>query len=178
MPTGDIVEDLDRWLAATRADAAAESRARERWLRQQAQEEATLAGLLLDLAEREQEVVVQTAGGRRHGGLVRAVADDFLALRTGDGTDLLLRYDGVVAVRPKGRSPGPGDRPRALDVTFAEAALALAAERPRIRLGTRDGQAVAGELRSAGIDVLTVRLDGDAGAAYVPITAVAELMLA
>lgn len=175
----DLVGGLTRWLADARSDAAVASRARERWLRQQAEEEALFAGILLDLAERNHTVVIQLAGRRRHHGHVRAVADDFLALRSLDGTDLLLRYDGIVAVRPQGSAaPFAGDRPCALDMTFAEAIAALAAERPRVLVMTRDGTGLSGDLRAAGRDVFALRFDGDARATgYVPLAAVAEITI-
>jgi hypothetical protein len=177
-PIDDLVGELSRWLAATRADAAAASRARERWLRQQAEEEATLAGLLLDLAEQGQELVIHTPGERRHRGIVTAVADDFLALHASAGTDVLIRYDGIAVVRPLGQAPVGGDRARALDISFGEAVSALVGDRPRVLIVTRDGQGLSGDLRSAGVDVLTLRLDGEPRATiYVPFASIAELTL-
>ncbi len=176
----DLVGELTRWLADTRADAAAASRARERWLRQQAEEEALFAGILLDLAERAVSVVAHAPAGRRHRGSVRAVADDFCALRTTDGGDVLLRYDGLSSVRPLGpHPPMAGDRPQALDMAFGEAVAALAGDRPRVLVVTLDGTGLSGDLRAAGRDVLTLRLDGDTRpVAYVPFGSVAELSLA
>ena len=94
---GDLTGDLARWLAEARVDEAAASRAREQSLRQQAGEEATLAGVLLDLAERGGAVVVDVAGGRRQRATVRAVAEDFCALRTDQG-EVLVAYAGIAAV--------------------------------------------------------------------------------
>ncbi len=175
----DLVADLTRWLADVRVDAAAASRARERWLRQAAEEEAMFAGILLDLAERDISVVAAVAGNHSHRGVVRAVAEDFCALRTVDGGDVLLRYDGISSVRPHGRPEGhTGDRAQALDMTFNEAALALAGDRPRILVIALDGTGLSGELRAAGRDVLTLRLDGESRAtSYVPLASVAELSM-
>jgi len=175
----DLVADLTRWLIDTRSEAASASRARERWLRQQAEEEARFAGILLDLAERDRPLVVQLAHDRRHRGHVRAVAEDFLALRTLEGTDVLLRYAGIVAARPEGPDVLlDGDRPCALDMRFAEAVVAICAERPRVLVVTLDGSRSSGELRAAGRDVLALRLDGrDRATSYVPLAAVAEVSL-
>ncbi len=175
----DLVAELSRWLADGRVDAAAASRARERWLRQAAEEEALFAGILLDLAERDMAVMAAVAGNRTHRGVVRAVAEDFCALRTADGGDVLLRYDGISSVRPHGRPEGhTGDRARALDMTFNEAVVALAGDRPRVLVITLDGTGLSGELRAAGRDVLTLRLDGEARAtSYVPLGSVAELSI-
>lgn len=171
---GDLVADLIRWLAEQRADAAAASRSRERWLRQAAGEEALLAGVLLDLAERADTVVVQGVGARTHRGRVRAVGEDFVALRTGRA-DVLVTYDAVVAVRPEGRPVEGADRPPALDLSFAEALAALAGDRPRVLTMSRDGTGLAGELRSVGRDVATLRLAETAGVVYVPIASLAEV---
>lgn len=171
---GDLVADLTRWLAEQRADAAAAARARERWLRQAADEEAVVAGVLLDLAERADAVVAQGVAGRSHRGRVRGVGEDFVALRTAS-SDVLLPYSSVLAIRAEGRPLGGSDRARTLDLTFAEAVAAIAAERPRVLVVGRDGAGLAGELRSAGRDVLTLRLADGAGTVYVPVAALAEL---
>jgi len=176
-PDGDgLVADLTRWLAEQRADAAVAARTRERWLRQAADEEAMVAGVLLDLAERADTVVVQGPGGRTHRGRVRGVGEDFVALRTGRA-DSLLPYDAVVAIRPEGRPVGPADRAQALDLTFAEAVSAVAGDRPRVLLVSRDGTGLSGDLLSAGRDVLVLRLAAAAGTLYVPLASLAELTI-
>ena len=171
---------LERWLAAARADDAAAARSRERWLRQVAEESSSFAGVMLDLAERGAPVLVHTGGGRRHRGVLVAVGADFAALHTAQGNDVLIAFSGTASVRPDGAAPGPvGDRRPTFALDFAEAVAALAADRPRVLLVTNpDGDGIAGELRSAGRDVATLRLDGGVGTAYVPIAAIAELRLA
>lgn len=174
----DLVGDITRWLAEQRADAAAASRARERWLRQAADEEALVAGVLLDLAERAATVVVQGVATRTHRGVVRAVGEDFVALRTGTG-DVLLPFDAIGALRAdatgRGAPSGGGDRAHALDIGFAEAVAAVAGDRPRVLVVARDGSGLSGELRSVGRDVATLRL-ADA-TYYVPLASVAELAI-
>lgn len=173
-----LVGELTRWLADSRVDAAATSRARERWLRQQAGEEALFAGVLLDLAERGSMVLVHAAGSRRHRGRVRAVADDFCALRSEEGADVLLAYNGIVSVQPHGEAlVATGDRPSALDMTLGEALAAMVGDRPRVLVVTHDGAGMAGELRAVGRDVVTLRPDGDARVSYVPLRAVAEVSI-
>ena len=176
----DLVAQLTRWLAEQRVDAATTARSHERWLRQQSEEEGTFAGVLVDLAERGRPVVIHASGDRRHRGVVRAVADDFVALRTGPGTDVLLAYRGITLVRPGSGEPAvTGERSRPLDTTLAEALAALAGQRARLLVVTLDGAGVAGELRAVGRDVLMMRLDG-AGRreVYVSVAAVAEVSLA
>lgn len=176
----DLLGRLARWTAAAAVDEAASARARERWLRQSSAEGSTFAGVLLDLAERGAPVVVSGAGGRRHRGVVVAVGADFVALRTADGADVLLAFAGVAAVRSEPRAtPAPGDRHVEVDVGLAEALSAVAEDRPRVLVVTvADGEGLAGELRSAGRDLLVLRLDGPTRApAYVPLAAVAEVRL-
>ena len=123
-PGDDLTADLARWLAEARVDEAAASRARETSLRQQAGEEATLAGVLLDLAERGTRRAHR--GERRPAppGDGRAVADDFCALRTDHGTDVLVAYcrHQPPCSRSMPRDLVAGDRPRALDMTLRRGA--------------------------------------------------------
>ncbi|WCO65594.1 hypothetical protein PO878_13905 [Iamia majanohamensis] len=170
----DLVTELTRFLAEQRADAAAAARARERWLRQAADEEALVAGVLLDLAERADTVVVQGVAGRTHRGRVRGVGEDFVALRTGR-SDVLLPFDAVLAIRPEGRPLAGAARAQALDLALAEALSAVAGERPRILVVARDGSGLSGELRAVGRDVLTLRLADADGTVYVPIASLAEV---
>jgi hypothetical protein len=170
-------DELARWLAEARVDEAAAARARERWLRQQAGEEATLVGVLLDLAERGSTVVVESAGGRRHRATVTAVAEDFCALRTEQGTDSLVAYAGISAVALLDDVAPAGDRPRALDMTLAEALGVVAAERPRVLVTGRDGSGRAGELTSVGRDVIVLRTDGMPRHVYLPVAAIAEVAI-
>jgi len=174
----DLLARLGEWVASAAVDEAAAARARERWLRRIAAEEATFAGVLLDLAERSAPVVVTGRGGRRHRGLLRAVGADFCGLRTPEGADVLLTYGGIASVRPEaGAEAVSGDRPVTIDVGIAEALAALTPDRPRVLVVTiADTDGMAGELRAVGADVLTLRFDG-AGRSivYVPIASVAEV---
>jgi hypothetical protein len=176
----DLAARLERWVADARSADAAAARARERWLRLQADESATFAGVLVDLAERGTPVVIHGRAGRRHRGSISAVAADFCALRTSAGRDVLLAYTGIGSVRPDSRRPGPiGDRVVHAEIGIAEMLSVLAADRPRVLIVTAaDAAGVAGELRSVGRDLVTVRLDGESrAAAYVAITAIAEMSL-
>ncbi len=172
--------ELARWAAAARADHAAASRARERWLRQVATEEASMVGVLADLAERSLAVVVQTGARRSHRGVVVAVGADFCVLRTGAGPDVLVALSALTSVRAAGRSGAPvGDRALPTGLGFAEMLVAMAGERPRVHLVTTAGDSMRGDVRSVGRDVLTLALEGDdRPVVYVPLGAVAEVALA
>src|SRR3954449_10120436 len=99
--SGGMDGDLERWAADARAREAADARVRERWLRAQAAEEASLAGVLLALAERRGTVA--GGPGRRGGQPGRRVAGPGRA--TGDGG----RHH-VDRPAPPGRGDGGGRR--------------------------------------------------------------------
>ena len=177
----DLLRRLSTWAAAARADDAANARSRQRWLRQAAEEDATFGGVLLDLAERRAPVVITGRARRRHRCIVAAVGADFALVRIDGATDALLSFAGIATVRPEAALPAPsGDRTVDIDVTMAEAIAVVAEDRPRVLVVTMaDADGIAGELRSVGRDVATLRLDGaDRATAYVPIASIAELRLA
>jgi hypothetical protein len=176
-PAADgLAAALARWAAEARVDEAGAARARERWLRQQAEEEATMAGVLCDLAERRVPVVVDTIVGSRHRGMVSAVAADFVVLRV-ERRDVLVALDAVAVVRPEPGVAAPvGDRPVDVGLRLTDALAYLVSERPRVLVLLRSGERVAGELRTIGRDVASIELDGPArAAAYVPVVAITEI---
>jgi hypothetical protein len=172
-----LAAGLERWATEARVDEARAARSRQRWLEQQAQEQASLLGVLCDLAEQRTAVVIETAAGARHRGAVEAVARDFAVIRLDNGREVLLARAGLAAIRPAPGAPLPvGDRPVDVDLRLAEALAYLAAERPRVLLVTRAGEPLIGTLRSVGRDVVSVTGDGDArAAAFVPIDAIVEV---
>jgi hypothetical protein len=170
---------IDRWAADARVDEAARRRARERWLRHQAEEEGSLAGVLADIAERGVPVAVHVRGGRQHRGEVRAVGADFVALRSG-ATDVIIAIAAVTSVRTRpGEASTLGDRSITSSHRLVDVLAGLAAERAAVLLVMAGGDdAVAGVLGSVGRDVVGVRLaDAPAVTAYVPIGAIVEVVL-
>jgi hypothetical protein len=185
MASDDNLDDLDAGLARlvgdTRAADAARSRMRERTLRDAAGADATLAGILLDFAEAEARVAARTVFGRTVHGRVAVVASDAVVIESEAGLPTYLRLDGVAWVR---RQPGSapradvsGDRPPPRTATFSALVGALAGERPRVALAVLGEAALlSGELRAAGSDVLTLRLDGDPPVTvYVALAQVSEV---
>jgi len=168
---------LGAWVASLVADDAARTRARTTWLRRQAAEEGSFAGVLVDLAERGVAVVAHLHNGRRHHGVIVLVGADFAALRVAGDRDVLVANRGLASVRTlPGDGVTIGDRAVRTDLTFAEALGALADERIRVQvIGHDRDDAVAGELRSVGSDVITIRRDGGGGTAYVSASSVLEL---
>ena len=177
-----LLADLARWTGDARTDEAARARTRERWLRQQAEEEARLAGVALDLAEAQVGVAVRLTSGRTVQGRVAAVARDFCVMRQERGTTTLVAFRAIATVRPEAGRRAEGaasDRSAPVDATLVDVLAGLAGDRPRVRLGLEGGESLAGELRSVGADVATIRLDGDrgGGTVYVQLGAVLEVTL-
>jgi hypothetical protein len=172
--TGDPLLEL---LDEARADEAGRRRGAERSLRQQTEEDASLAGTLVDLAERDGSVTIRTTHGRSHTGRLPAIGADFVVVRTDAGADVFVALAAVASVRA-GRAPSAaGDRPVPSTTRLLDVLATAAAERPRISLVVA-GEAVAGELRAVGSDVLTVVLDGpDRATAYVSSAPISEAVL-
>lgn len=169
---------LDRWVADARVDLAAAQRTRERWLEEVAAQEATLVGVLVDLAERRSVVALATTDGRRHRGVIGSVGADFVAVRAAAGPDVLISLSALAAVRTlPDDAPVAGDRVVLVHLTLAEVLSELAADRERVAVlaGTEH---VAGELRSVGADVVVLRTDGAPPAsAYLSLRTVREVTL-
>jgi len=180
----DGVGDLERWAADARVREAADARVRERWLLAQAAESASLAGLLLTLAERQETVVVATVAGRRHRGVVTGVGEDFVAIEAQSGVIALVSLSGVGDVRVAEVATRPGSRRAAttgdrlgrasLGARLGDVLAQAAGGRPRILVQT-GAASVVGDLLAVGVDVLTVQTDGDAGPVYVGLPSVSEI---
>lgn len=177
----DELDGLERWAADARAREAAGARVRERWLRAQAEEGASVSGLLLALAERRETVVVTTTAAVAHRGAVVGVGEDFVALEAPAGTTTVVALSAVALVRVvgPGRRPAPpttgeGKSPAALGVRLADLLGQAAGQRPRISVQSGTA-AVVGDLRGVGDDVLTVRADGAAGMVYVSLASLSAV---
>jgi hypothetical protein len=160
----DLDADLTRLVSDSHAEEAARQRIRERNLRAAAVTDATFSGVVVDLAERGEAVVVRTAQGRTLTGRITLVARDAIAVESGAGVSY-VKLDRITAVR---RAPGlradepSGDRPPPRSTSLAALLADLAQQRPRVALVLAGEPALAvGELRAVGVDVLTVRLDGE-----------------
>ncbi len=175
-----MLDDIERWVADARAEEAAGERVRERWLRQQAAEDASFAGVLVDLAERAVTVTVTAVSGRRHQGRVAAVGADFVALRSASGRLSLLALHSVARVRlaPPERpvSGGPRDAVEgSTEVTLAEVLAQAVGHRPRLSVHFAADHLV-GELRAVGADVLSISVDGQtSGLTYARLASVSEI---
>jgi hypothetical protein len=174
----DGAGDLERWAADARARELADARVRERWLRAQAEEETSLAGVLLALAERGETVMLTTVSGRRHRGVVAGVGMDFVAMETPIGPTTLVTLAAVGDVRvvrdgPR-RSQAATGAGGELGVRLGDVLAQAAGQRPRVSVQAGLA-AVVGDLRAVGSDVLTLRADGDAGVVYVALASLSEV---
>lgn len=176
--TGALSRSLERWAADAMVDEAARLRTRQRWLRIQAEEEASVLGALVDLAERRRPVALDV-GDHRVRGALAGIGADFVALRSDRGQHVLVRTDAVDVIRAEPGERGVvGDRAVLVEVTLAAVMGPLATERPEVLVRTRSGQVVRGELRSAGTDVVRLRADGDPPApVWVPLGAIDVLVI-
>jgi hypothetical protein len=170
-----LVASFARWAAAERVGAAAQSRSRERWLRQQAAETATLVGTVVDLAEQRADVAV-LVGARTIGGRIVGVGRDGLVMAEASGAATVVPLDRVVAVRVAGRRTGTGEatggRRAAGEWRVVDALAALAAERSPVRLGVTGGEILSGTVLTVGEDVLTVQLAAGGLRAHVALASV------
>ncbi len=175
---GGLAGSLERWAAEALVDEAARTRARQRWLRLQAEEGSSLLGALVDLAEHGRPVVLDV-GDHRIRGQVVGIGTDFLALRSERDQDVLVRTAAIEVVRAEpGQRDVVGDRAALVEVGLAAVVGPLAAERPDISVRTRSGTVVRGQLRLAGTDVLRLRVDGDPPtSSWVPLDAIDVLVL-
>ncbi|MFL6204713.1 MAG: hypothetical protein ACJ739_05130 [Acidimicrobiales bacterium] len=171
---------LEAWLADARVERSADERAREHWLRAAADADATFSGVLVDLAERGVPLAVATAAGHRHRGVVEVVGADFVGLRVASRREVLVALRAISSVRTA-PSAGvtSGERAVTTHLRLGDVLGELAAERARVTLFVfHPGEAVSGELRSVGQDVVTVRTGGEApGAAYLRVDGIAEVAL-
>jgi len=177
----DGLEGLERWAADARARHSADARLRERWLRAQAEEDASLAALLVALAEREETVVLTTVAGRRHRGPLAGVGLDFCAVTAPSGATTLVALDALAEVRTL--EAGGRRRPQAvagdaqgrasLAVRLGDVVAQAAGQRPRVSVQA-GATSVAGDLLAVGRDVLTLRTDG-ASVVYVRLASVSEV---
>jgi hypothetical protein len=169
---------LERWVADARIDDAARQRSREHWLGEVAAQEATMAGLLAELAERGTPIALHTTSDRRHHGRVEVVGADFVVLRSGTRAEVLVALAAVGVVRPAPTGPTVGDQLVGTELRLADVMAELGADRERVLVVTRSGDAVAGELRSAGRDVVVIRTDtSEPKEAYVAMAAIAEVTI-
>lgn len=170
---------LHRLAAEARADAAAASRRRTAWLARQAEEEASLVGVLLDLYDRGRAIVVKTSTGRVHRGWIETVGLDFLVLRTAPGSRVLMRLDQLVTLRTaQNEVDSVGDRPVHVEADLATLVRSLGPLRPYVSIiagGAGTAESICGDMTWAGRDIVAIRPNAGGSLVYVPLAAISEL---
>lgn len=157
-----MADPLLELLDEARADERRSARGTERSLRRQVEEDARLAGTLLDLVEQATPLTVRTVAGRTHHGVAVGVGGDFVALSCSKGTSALVRLDAITTVLPhplERHTAAGGHRSSPLEILLLE--VLGAADRLRMSLVLRGGEVVTGEVGAVGVDVVSVVLDGD-----------------
>jgi hypothetical protein len=175
----DLLAALADWAAGDRSSTAAAARTRQRWLARQAAEAASLAGVLLDLAERKAWATVETDAQSFQGQVV-AAATALCVLRLASSEAALIALPRISAIITARTLP-IGDRTPPLDLDLAGALAALAADRPFVRLDVSGGKRVAGGLESVGTELVVLHLEGHEGeapsTALIPLDAVSACIL-
>lgn len=156
-----FARSLAQWAADAAVDEAAVERARARWMRLAADEEASMLGTLVNLAEAGRTVALDV-GRQRLRGTIVGLGADFIALRSDQGQLVLVRTTSIAVVQAEpGSGDVRGDRSPRLDTTLVGVLGPLAADRPDIVVRTAADGVVRGVLRRAGHDVIGVRPDSD-----------------
>lgn len=144
---------LDRPGDRLAADSAT-ARSRRRWLAQLANESATLAGILLTLAEHDEPVTVH-CGGWRHQGRLRRVGGATCLL---EGPESIVLVATAAITRVDSSRVVADDRIPAEGPDLGTALAELAPRHPAVSLELRDGTELAGALATVGKDAAQLRL--------------------
>ncbi|HZN13760.1 MAG TPA: hypothetical protein VFB78_05810 [Acidimicrobiales bacterium] len=170
---------LGRWASDAKTEAAADSRLRRQWTQQQAEDEATLLSVLVDMAERRAAVAVHTRAGATIRGAVAGVGRDYLAVVRGPQLTFVVTA-AIDWIRPDGDAAPAAFGDRAAPPSSLMGVLTnLVGEGHEVRVVSGE-EIIAGELLAAGADVLTLRPAGASSpgqVVYVPAASVSELSL-
>jgi len=169
---GDAV---DRWLGEIRVSEAARSRARVGALRAHAAEDATIVGVLADLAERAVPVLMTTIHGRRHRVEVLAVGPDAGVFSVGPDEWLVTRLACIASLRLVGGDPVHGEGAMTTTSSFGRILARAADPGDRLRLAL-GGEIVTGQVVSLSAEVALLRLESGA-LTYVSLGAVEEALV-
>jgi hypothetical protein len=171
-PRGDAV---DRWLSEIRVVEAARSRARVGALKAHAAEDATMVGVLADLAERGAPVMLSTVHGRRHRVEVLVVGPDAAVFALGTGESLVMRVTAIASLRLVGGDPVHGEGSITTTSRFGRILARAADPGDRLRLAV-GGETVTGAVVALSAEVALLALESGA-LTYVSLDAVEEALV-
>jgi len=148
----------------------------------QSADDATLAGILVDLAEHHATVVVRTCVGGCHIGVVHRVGRDHCVVAVG-ARRVIVGLAGVTTVEPAPADPAPGVRgtpplghrapPDAGCV--ADVLAEMCADRPVVAVTTLDGRTTTGVLDAVGRDVIVLGAGGPGAPRYARLDSVVDV---
>jgi hypothetical protein len=158
----ELATELALLVGEARAADAAKARRRERHLRATAAADASLVGVLMDLADSATVLAFGTTEGLVIEGRLMIVAVDAVGIEGRDGLTTYLPLRALTTVEPgtPAATEPSGNRPASGRTRFAVllAELATRREHVTIRLGNAE---IVGDLHAAGVDIISVRTAGD-----------------
>lgn len=149
-PHLDLLDDA-------RQEAAVADRSHRRHHGEATAADASLHGVLLDLAEQGRDLLLATTVGRAVRGRVRSLAQDHVEVATATGA-AWVRLDAVAVVRPSSGpvTTGGGARPAPATGHLVAALRELVERRATVEAVVLGGATVRGTAVSIGRDVLTL----------------------
>lgn len=166
--------ELEQWMAGSRSTEAARGRRRTTAWHQHGPADATLVGVLLDIAERGTEVHLILTTDRTHHGHVLTVAASWLIMRTTQGI-VLLRLRCIAAIDCADPRVSFGERAPAILTDFTvllERSIEIGDEL-RVRCGQRP---LDGVLRALSREIAILET-GPTNRRYVSIEAIDEVII-
>ncbi len=173
--------DLAALLDEERGIQAARARTSQRWIRQQALEEARLSGVLLSAGEQQEVVTVRTTSGRSYTGTVVALGADYVAVASGGGGVVYITLNALTVLQAD-RSlvavPAGDDRDAPRGATLRDVLVEQAGDRPDVAfVCAGQPESIPGQLLAVGVDVASIAVDERRRVAYVSLSSVTEVLL-
>lgn len=173
----DPVVGLSSWLADCQVDEAAAARARQRSLENQAAQEATIAGVVIDLAEQDLPVTLKTNAPQAFSGQIIAVGSDFVFVLDSERGEVVVPTQAITTITSAPTSRMVSGVRTQSSVSLAEMLNDLVLEKARVTIAV-GADAVSGRLHSVGTDVVVVALSGaPQDMVYIAVAAIDHLLL-
>jgi len=168
--------DFEGWRASSAIAEAARSRRRTASWSLHGSADASLSGVLLDLAERGSEVVISLVNDHSHRGVVLAVASTWAMLRTNAGARVAMRLRAIAAIDCTGQRSSFGERCAPITTGFVP--MLDGTVEPGEQLTVWCGpQRLSGELVGLGDELMVLNVNAST-LRYVSIDAIDEVVIA
>ncbi len=155
---GEFGATLHRFIADALVDEAAAARSRQFWLEQQLAEGATLAGVLIDIAESQIACRATLTSGAVLRCRLSVVGDDFMLAVDDHDVEHFVALPAINHVAVESTRAPVGLSSRSASLSLALALAAVAEDRPLVAVHHLDGTSVRGELLRCGADHCTLRV--------------------